>query len=165
MHLYEAFRWVQHIQHLTFPDSNSMNKSYFFWTLILDVIFCDFGKTWCQRMDLGTPPAAQLNPKMAAKVAHFSKMVAFFSKMWPTFRRLACEVAFGALLGTILVDLGIHLAPNLWIFARLFYRFQCCFCHLFNAALSQHYAVLTTKIEEMPRTAKNWQKPKANERR
>ena len=63
-----------------FSNSNSIKNSYRFWHLILDVIFFDFVKTWCQQMDLGTPPGAQLNPKIAAKITHFSKDGGIFLK-------------------------------------------------------------------------------------
>ena len=69
MLIYKAFRWVQHIQNLTFSDEDSIDKSCFFCYLILAIFFCDFGTTWCQKTWFWEPLGAQLGPKMASKIA------------------------------------------------------------------------------------------------
>ena len=64
---YKAFRWVQHIQNLTFSHKMSIKISYIFWCLILGLIFWDFGATWCQKARFWEPLGAQLGPKWRPK--------------------------------------------------------------------------------------------------
>ena len=78
---------------------------------------------------------------------------------------------FGSVLGTILVDLGWILDDFLWTLASCFYAFTDIFAirfadrqrRLTRSELTAN--IKNTYIEEIPRIAKNWQKPKANERR
>ena len=65
MRIYKALRWVQHIQKFTFSEQNSIQFSNFFWCLILDVMFWDFGASWCQNFWFWEPLGGQ---KMASKI-------------------------------------------------------------------------------------------------
>ena len=65
--LYKAFGRVQTLQNLIFDDKNSIKNSYFFWCLILDVIFCHFGVSWCQKARFWDPLGAQLGTKWRPK--------------------------------------------------------------------------------------------------
>ena len=48
MLIYKPFRWVQHIQKLTFSEQISMEITNCSWCLILDIMFWDFGASWRQ---------------------------------------------------------------------------------------------------------------------
>ena len=62
MLIYKAFRWIQHIQKLTFSELISIKISNFFWCLILDVMFWDFGASWCQNSWFWEPLGGQRCP-------------------------------------------------------------------------------------------------------
>ena len=116
MLIYKAFRWVPHIQHITFSNKKSIEKSCFFWDLILVEIVWGFGTPWCQKAWFCEPLGAQRGPKWRPESPkwhqHMSKTVVWQSLVW----RLGSNVAFGTLVGTILVDLGSPLAPKSLIF-------------------------------------------------
>ena len=106
MLIYKAFGRVQHLQNLTFSDQNSINNSYVFWCLILDVIFWDFGASWCQNSRFWDPLGAQLGTKWRPTSPKWHQKGSKNLLGGNTWNRLALEVVFGMPLGTILVDLG-----------------------------------------------------------
>ena len=64
---YKAFRWVEHIQNLTFSYQISNKISLIFLCLILGLIFWEFGATWCQKARFWEPLGAQLGSKWRPK--------------------------------------------------------------------------------------------------
>ena len=111
MPLNKAFRWVQHIQNLTFPHKMSVKISYIFWCLIVGLILWDFGATWCQKARFWEPLGAQLGPKWRPKSPKWRQNGIIFIFTRSPFCRLASEIVFGALLGTISSDFWRILTP------------------------------------------------------
>ena len=70
MLIYKAFRWVQHLQNLTFSDLNPI-KNPCFLCLILDRIFRHFGASRCPNARFWDPLGAQLGPKWHPKSRHW----------------------------------------------------------------------------------------------
>ena len=123
MLIYKAFERAQHLQNLIFSDKNSIENSYFLWCLILDVIFCHFGVSWCQKARFWDPLGAQLATKWPPKSPKWRQNASqFLVPGWP-FSWLISKVTFGALLGTILVDFGTPVTPKSLIFAWFFDTF------------------------------------------
>ena len=78
---------VHHLQNLIFSVNNSIENSYFFWCLILDVIFWDFGASWYQNCRFWDPPVqnGSQNRLSGARNLKFMKSrSAFFGKLEPT---------------------------------------------------------------------------------
>ena len=121
--IYIAFRWVQHIQKLTFSEQISIEITNCFWCVILDIMFWDFGASWCQNSRFWEPLGGQRCPKWRPR--------------WPKWYPKACAAYLAlTLFGGPRTDLLPRslskrslapfelnlppLAPKSWIFARVF---------------------------------------------
>ena len=145
MLIYKAFGRVQPLQNLIFSDKNSIENSYFFWCLILDVIFCHFGVSWCQKARFWDPLGAQLDTKWRPKSPKWRQNASQFLVRRLPFSWLISKVTFGALLGTILVDFGTPMAPKSLIFARFFDTFWLDFKSFFS-----FWDAISSKIVDFP---------------
>ena len=169
MLIYKAFGRVQHLQNLTFSDKNAIKISYLFWYLILDVIFWDFGASWCQNSRFWDPLGAQLGTKWRPKSSKWRQKGCAAHPALALFRDPRTDLLQRSFLERSWV-------PFWWIWDGfcsnldgILYHFQC-----ISEVLAIRFvdcqrrltrSELTATFEKMPRTAKNWQKPKANERR
>ena len=127
MLLYKAFRWVQHIQTLTFSCTFSIKNWYFFWCLILGLIFRYFDASSYQNARFWLPLGAPLGSKWEPKSPKWRQKAAIFIFMVTPFSGLISEIAFGELLGSVFIDFGWIWVEFSWIvdgFGMNFHEFR-----------------------------------------
>ena len=86
MPLYKAFRWVQHIQILTFSHKCSIKNWYFFWCLILGLIFRYFDASSYQNARFWLPLAPRWAPNGTPNRPSGAKRPPFSSLWWRLFQ-------------------------------------------------------------------------------
>ena len=116
-----------------FSNQNSIEFSSFFHQPFLNIIFPTFHTSWCQNARFWDTLGAQRCPKWHPKWPKWRQnaQISGGAPKYCSRNRLDPKVAFGALLGIILLDLGWsfdkfwRILASVWLNSRQFWRQLC----------------------------------------